>query len=284
MASIYGRLGYNFTPANTAILEISEGAKSQLNSMPKLLKDWQITDIANSDTGGYYKNPVANSCAALTVNVSAIFSAANNDPVNTWINFAEAITLQNVANNFLIELNTANNSFVSHTNNVSGVNPITTAGEAVNEFPFFDTATALGRMLIFLTHESDGILNSSPIIGSMTSILIDEELQANSTIIYNDFQKINNSFAGNGIYTISSSDINVIISHIQTANNLITTRRDSDYTFYNNVRSVVNDYGQVGRFSNMGEVNRNLVIDYVGTDKIVSRLNSETGNTQYFSN
>ena len=279
MTSIYGRLGFNFTPSNTAILEISADAKAQLNSMPRMMKDWQIDDIGNSNIGGYYKNPVANSCSSLNVNTSLIFAAANNDPANTWTNSAQAITLANTANNFLIELS----SFVSHTNNLSGVNSMTNGGDAVNDFPYFDSATGFGRILIFITHESDGVLNSSPTIGSMSSIFIDTELQANSQIISNDFQTINNSFVG-GIYTLSGSAINTIISNIQTANNLIGTRRSSDIAFYNNVRSVINDYGVVSRFNNMGEVNRKLVTDYTGTDKIVTRLNSETSNSQYFPN
>lgn len=279
MTSIYGRLGFNFTPSNTAILEISADAKSQLNSMPRMLQDWQITDIGNSDIGGYFKNPVANSCASLIVNTSIIFATANNDPANTWTNSAEAINLANTANNFLIELS----SFVSHTNNLSGVNSMTNGGDAVNDFPYFDSATGFGRIMIFITHESDGVLNSSPVIGSMTSIFIDTELQANSQIIFNDLQTINNSFVG-GIYTISGPAINTIISHIQTANNFIATRRSSDITFYNNTRSVINDYSAVGVFNNLGEVARNIVIDYVGTDKIVTRLNSETSNSEYFPN
>jgi hypothetical protein len=281
MTSIYGRLGFNFTPSNTAILEISADAKSQLNSMPRMLQDWQKTDIGNSDIGGYFKNPVANSCASLIVNTSIIFAAANNDPANTWTNSAEAINLANTANNFLIELS----SFVSHTNNLSGVNSITNPNNANGaiEFPYYETATGYGRIMIFITHESDGVLNSSPVIGSMTSIFIDTELQANSQIIFNDLQTINNSFVG-GIYTISGPAINTIISHIQTANNFIVTRKSSDITFYNNVRSVINDYNEVTRFNDMGEVSRNIVIDYIGTDKIVTRLNSETSNTEIFPN
>ena len=279
MTSIYGRLGFNFTPSNTAILEISADAKAQLNTMPSMMKDWQVTDIGNSDIGGYFKNPVANSCASLNVNTTLIFAAANNDPANTWTNSAEAIILANTANNFLIELS----SFVSHTNNLSGVNSMTDGGDAVNDFPYFDSATGFGRILIFITHESDGVLNSSPVIGSMSSIFIDTELQANSQIIANDFQTINNSFVG-GIYTLSGPAINTIISHIQTVNNFIATRKSSDITFYNNVRAVINDYSAVSRFNNMGEVNRKIVTDYIGTDKIVTRLNSETSNTEYFPN
>ena len=281
MTSIYGRLGFNFTPSNTAILEISAEAKSQLNSMPRMLQDWQKTDIGNSDIGGYFKNPVANTCTALSVNTSSIFAIANNDPANTWTNSAEAIILANTANNFLIELS----SFVSHTNNLSGVNSITDANNANGpiEFPYFETATGFGKVLIFITHESDGVLNSSPVIGSMSSIFIDTELQANSQIISNDLLTINNSFVG-GIYTISGPAINAIISNIQTVNNFIATRKSSDITFYTNVRSVISDYGGVNGFNNMGEINRKIITDFIGTDKIVTRLNSETSNSEYFPN
>lgn len=269
MASIYERLQFNFTPANSDILLLSTDAQAHLNSMPRFMKDWQITDIANSDIGDYFKNPVANVHASLVANTTIIYTLANTDPANTWTQSNLAQDLANTANNFLIELA----SFISHTNNVSGVNSVDAGGDAVNDFPYYETASGVGRFLVYITHESDGVLNSSPIIGSMTSLLVNEELQGNSTVIANDLQTINASLSG-GIYTLSGSAINTIISHIQTANNYIGTRKNHDITFYRNSRAVLSDYSAVNKFSNMGETNTKLVKEYVGTDKIVTRLNS----------
>ena len=132
----------------------------------------------------------------------------------------------------------------------------------------------IGKFLIYITHESDGILNSSPIIGSITSLLINDELQANSIIIKNDLNTINTAIAGNGICTLSSASINLIISHIETANTLIGTRKNHDINFYRNSRLVLADYSEVNKFSNMGETNTKLAKEVVGTDKLITRLNS----------
>jgi len=267
--SIYGRLGFNFAPANTEILSLSTDSQAHLNSMPRFMKDWQIEDIGDNNVGGYFRNPVANVYTTIAANTTIIYTLANTDPANTWVEGNLAQDLANTAAAYLIELT----AFKSHTDNVSGVNDIQTGGDAAAEFPYFDTATGMGKFLIYLTHESDGVLNNSPIIGSMTSLFIETELQGNNSIVVNDLQTINSSFAG-GLYTLTGAQINTIISHIQTANSYIGIRKNHDITFFRNCKDVVDDYSSVNRFSNMGETNTRLLTEYNGTDKIVTRLNS----------
>lgn len=266
--SIYGRLGFDFAPANTQILELSTASKDHLNTMPRFLQDWQIEDIGDSNVGGYFKNPAANVHATLAANTTIIYTLANTDPANTWTEGNLARNLANTAAAYLIELA----AFKSHTDNVSGVSDIQTGGDSVSEFPYYDTATGQGKFLIYLTHESDGVLNNSPIIGSMTSLFVQTELEGNNSVLVSDLATINASNVG-GVYTLSGSQINTIISHIQTANSFIGDRKNHDITFYRNCKSVVNDYTTVNRFSNMGETNTRLCNQYVGTDKLVTRLN-----------
>ena len=264
--SIYSRLQFNFTPSNNEILLLSDDTKDSINSMPKLLEDWQVEDIANDDVGGYFKNPVANSTNSLLANTFAIEVATSN-PIEWGDQSDRANLLSLRANTFGREIA----FFLSHTNNVSGVTPISAGGDDTVNFPYYDTATGFGRLLIFLTNQSDGVLNNSPIIGSMTSLFIEEELTANDTIISTDLATINASYSG-GFYTLSNSEINVIITHIETANSLIATRRNHDITFYRNARDIIDDYGSVNKFSNMGETQTRLSKEYVGTDKLKQRL------------
>lgn len=267
MASIYGRLNFNFTPANTDILNLSSEAMEHLNSSPNFLTDWQVTDVANSDVGGYFKNPVANATNALIANTTIIYGMANNDPSNTWTNVNAAMDLANAAGAYLVELS----AMLSHTNNVSGVNDVSTGGDAVNDFPYQDTASGVGRFLIYLTHQSDGVLNSSPIIGSMTSLFINDDLVSNGTIVYNDRLTINSSVVSGNV-TLSNAAIYEIVSHLQTANSYIGNRKNSDIQFYRNGRAVLSDFSAVSKFSNMGETNTKLMKNYIGTDKLVTRL------------
>ena len=264
--SIYSRLPYNFTPANSEILVLSDSTKSHLNSMPRLLNDWQIEDISNSDTGEYFKNPVGNTANSLFLNTKAIESAAND--VVAWGDQS------NAANNLHLKANNLGEQitlFISHTNNVSGVNPASSGGDDFANFPYYDSAMGFGKLLTYVTHQSDGVLNTTPTIGSMTSLFIEEELAANDTIISTDLDTINASYAG-GFYTLSNNEINVIISHIETANNLISTRKEHDILFFREVKSIITDYGAVNKFSNMGETQTKITTQYVGTDKLKQRL------------
>ena len=61
MSSIYGRLGFSFSdPDNTgAVQSYSANVNQQMTLLPPLLQPWQISDVANQNTGGYFQNPVA---------------------------------------------------------------------------------------------------------------------------------------------------------------------------------------------------------------------------------
>jgi len=76
-SSVFGRLGYNFTPSNPAILELSEAAKKHLAKMPKLVKDWQAEDMRNGTVvrTNYFKNPVYNISISLKSSLGKIMDA-----------------------------------------------------------------------------------------------------------------------------------------------------------------------------------------------------------------
>ena len=160
---------------------------------------------------------------------------------------------------------------LSHTNNVSGVNDVSNGGDTVNDFPYQDTASGVGRFLIYITHQSDGVLNSSPIIGSMTSLFINDDLVSNGTIVYNDRLTINSSVVSGNV-TLSNAAIYEIVSHLQTANSYIGNRKNSDIQFYRNGRAVLSDFSALNKFNNMGETNKKLYLNYIGSDKLVTRL------------
>ena len=60
----------------------------------------------------------------------------------------------------------------------------------------------------------------------------------------------------------------------RTANALIETRRNHDIQFFRNSMSVISDFGKTQEFANLGEVEHNLANNYIGTDKLLSRINS----------
>jgi len=274
MASVYGRLGFNFDANNTGILSLSEEAIGHLNSSPSFLpNEWQVTDLANSDTDGYYKNPTANVYTTMSANANLIYISATSSNITfPFALYGEGAKLANTANNYMITLD----SFKSHTDNLT-VNLIENGGTDAANFPYRQSALGYGKFLIYLTYQTDGISNASPALGSFTSLFVNDQLESNNTIIYNDFITLNNSISivsGNAVSSLSGAAINVIISHIQTANTLIATRRTHDVQFFQNSGEVLKDFGVVAEFSNMGALDTNLANNYIGSDKLLTRLNS----------
>jgi hypothetical protein len=272
MASVYGRLGFDFDSNNTTVFTLSDEAVAHLNSSPSFLpKAWQVTDLAENNTGGYYKNPTANVYTTLYANTSLIFAAANTDPANNFPYApSEGYNLTNTANSFIITLN----QFKSHTDNISGVTALADAGTSARDYPYRESALGFGKFLIYLTYQTDGVANASPSLGSFTSLFVNDQLEANNTIIANDWITFRSSLNGSNVCNLNGASINTIISHIQTANTLIDTRRNHDINFFRNSAQVVQDFGKVSQFSNMGPIDTQLANNYIGSDKLVSRLNS----------
>lgn len=274
MASVYGRLGFDFDSNNITIFTLSEEAINHLNTSPSFLPNsWQVNDLAANNTTDYYKNPTANVYTTLYANTNLIFQIANTVFSANTFPLAynnEGPNLANTANNFMITLN----QFKSHTDNISGVTALADAGTAARDFPYRESALGFGKFLIYLTNQTDGISNASPSLGSFTSLFVTDQLDANNTIIYTDRVTLNSSLNVTNVSNLTGSAINTIISHIETANTLIDTRRNHDINFFRNSSKVVQDFGKVSQFSNMGPIDSQLANNYIGSDKLVSRLNS----------
>jgi hypothetical protein len=73
---------------------------------------------------------------------------------------------------------------------------------------------------------------------------------------------------------LTEAQISQILSDISNTNTLLITRQNADVTYYTNLRSFVDKYNQVKKFTNMGETETYLVNNFVGTDKIKERINS----------
>jgi hypothetical protein len=266
---IYTRLGYNFDDTNLGIINLSDEAKAHLNSTPDLMKDWQKKDIADSNTSGYVKNPMADLYSALFIHCNTMYNIANNDPANTWISYAAANTILSNTSSLMISLNL----FKRHTDNISGVADMTQGGSMTSQFPYKKTAIGIGKLLTYITHESDGIMNASPMLGHFTSFFIPDELVANNVILAADNVTVNIA-ASSGICNLTPAQANTISTHLINANTLIETRRNHDINFFRNSLAVIADYGKTQEFSNLGEVEHNLANNYIGTDKLLSRINS----------
>ena len=258
---VYATLGYNFNDPNSVVINLSANTIAHLNSMPAFIDSWQAQDISNNTIGGYYQNPVAS-------NTSSIITISQ-----TMITLATTGVSQNIANcNVIItaanSLGTTANSFLAHTNRISGVTPF--IGQDVDN-PYYDTAMGLGKTALYITNQTDNITNTSPILGSFTSILIVPQVGSANVTLANNLVTLTNGVTANNL---TQTQITQILADISSANTLLFSRQAADVTYYTNLRTFVDNYNSVKKFTNMGETETYLVNNFVGTDKIKQRINS----------
>lgn len=294
MSTLFDRLGYNFTSsdANT-VIEFSQETLNHLNTVPSLLTDWQKEDLANNVVGGYLKNPVANVVGYIRNTSNSLFNLIIANPstnTNAITGSTGAIstlfiTISDTANTIG---NNTGGSFLAHTNRISGVVNVaqsvaqTNDGE-LGQLPHYDTALAIGQVVMYLVYQTDNIQNNAPIMGNFTSILIENDLESYNTKLQSYYTQISNSLTITGSGTdvdpfVRTSNLTLAQTQTISANttaleSLLTTRRTSDESFFANSKQLVAEYKTVKAFTGMGLSANNLVQNFVGTDKIKSRIN-----------
>lgn len=266
MSSIFQRLGFNFDTNRFGDAQyLSPGAEAYLNSAPIQLASWQQSDIANGNiqTTNYYKNPLANDCTLLIANTSNIATFAATVPFD----FAGTanITLLNTATKLQTELN----SFVSHTNNVSGVSLMTSNTDVI---PSLESATSIGNYLLRIVNVSDDVQNTTPLLGSMTCLFVSTEISSNVSVVNTALQLLNSSVAPNGNCYLSSVQVLSISNSLNVLNTFVSYRRTSDWNFFANATSIVMDTVKLSAFNNMGNTQLYLVNNLIGTDQLKSNL------------
>ena len=259
-SGIYASLGYNFDDPNDAITTLSADTQAHLNTMPAFITTWQAQDIANNDVGGYYQNPMQTSAMLVRTAAIELFTLANG-----------VINLANVANTSWALSNTAN-SFLAHTNRISGV----TAFAGDNTVPHLDMAMSAGKTALYITNQTDGIIDTSPILGSFTSLFIKPQLDANTQTLIQIISNFNiaNTISNTQPYTsnLAGSLAQNVNSFMAQINTFMTYRQTSDVSYYQNLTAFIEKYNQTKKFNSMGQSENYLVMNYIGTDKLKTRI------------
>ena len=277
MTTLFDRLGYNFeTTQSNTIIEFSEKTLAHMNNIPELLTDWQKEDLANNVVGEYLKNPVSNVITYIR-NTSNLIANLTNTTTGTSATI-NTYFLSIFSNANTIGTNNGGN-FLAHTNRLSGVVNVSQSVAQTNDgelgqLPHYDTALAIGQVVMYLVYQTDGIQNNAPIMGNFTSILIQNELETYNTILQSHYTQINNSKTSSNTSNLSLSAVQAIYANTSNLNSLLITRRTSDELFYANSKQIVSEYKSVKSFTGMGLTANNLVQNFVGTDKLKSRINS----------
>ena len=266
--SVFGRLNYNFDSAKFgANNELTDGQKLSLN-YPSPLYTWQASDLSGSSVGNYFQNPHSANLTLMTSYTNELLTYSNTQSVTYNVAPIEANTLNALANNLLIEIS----SFTDHTNRMSG------ATESTNKLtiPDYQIAMSIGRQVLQICNQVDGVQNNAPILGNFTSLAIVSDVSNSVIQLLSSKNTLNASLTlvgGNTYSNISRASMNTIIASAQTAFNLLNSRRVGDTTFYTNSIAVIQDYNTILQFSNLGVNSSYLIKDLnIGTTKLQNDL------------
>jgi hypothetical protein len=278
MATLFSKLGYNYSDPHGDVTSLSADTIEHLDSLPSIIEDWQSQDIADNNVGGYNQNPLGTISTSIAVSANAILNVAST--IEIFTNMGVSNVMANIANSANNLITTANN-FKDHTDRVSGVTSyadyITEAGSAIaSTKPFKDTIKGYSKLLMYVIYQTDGISNTSIMYGAQTSLFTGPDINVYYTALSTYANIINSSisYTPNVTSNLTSTQANTIYAMIANTASFIDTRRTHDETFFTNMKTMVSDYQQTRQFSNMGESETDLVNNYTGSSKILTRLNS----------
>ena len=277
-SGVYATLGFNFNDPNGTIQEFSANTQANLEQFPPIIKEWQATDLKNNDVGGYYQNPVVAYLNTIKITANTIciaianaYTSTGTDPITDMAlppsYYGPSLSSITTAANNVI--NAANN-MIFHTDKVSGVTPME-GKEDTHINPYYQTLTAYGKQAIYITNQTDGIVDNSPILGSLTSLLVVPQFNSYASNVALYLTKVNTIIAANSDPT---GAITGILSGLNGIKSFMDERQGHDVAFFTNVKNMVNKFNQMRSFSNSGETEKYLLNNVVGTDKIKSRINS----------
>jgi hypothetical protein len=282
MSGVFERLGFNYTDSNN-VIALSDKVLEYLNTVPQLLEPWQVTDLANDDVNGYFKNPVSN--VANNVIVVSGLIASNTFNVNGTSSATSILINQLYAKSAnLASSNGAADLFIEHTDKISGVTPLGSVEEDAL-FPYYVTAMSTGQGVMYLTNQTDNIQNNAPIMGSFTSLFVDSNVSSLVITAQTYPQIIKNSITITigGIFpntysiltsNLSESTLQTMYSTVNTIDAVLKERTDHDINFFRNSNDVLEEMRSLRVFSNRGETADKLLDEFIGTPKLLSRINT----------
>lgn len=285
MANIFDSLGYNYTPTANEVSDFSPEVIKSLDSLPPLLNEWQYEDLKNNDiaTTNYLVNPVKDITNAVRTKCLAIESACSipGDPANSIYNLVGVdVAANNVSSNSGV-------SFIAHTDRIAG---LVEPNENTSDLPHYDLAIGMAKTVMMIVYQADGIQNNAPMVGSFTSLFIEDEIASKLATINNYPELILGSInliipppegetQPPSYYesNLDSEVISTMASNINSITTLFNTRRVHDENFYANTTILLQNFEKMKRYKDTGETEDNLIKNYIGTDRLKS--NTVNANT-----
>jgi hypothetical protein len=277
MASAYERLNFSFDTGKFGdSINLSDNTKNYLNTAPVKLETWQKSDLANGSIvrTDYFKNPMINVTSRLSNNVNTMSSIVQT--IDTFDN-GSGTALKTNLTNLIIEIQ----NYLSHTSNISGVTEaranVSETSNVISHFPDYNKAVSVGEQILMLTNATDGVANTVPLLGNFTSLFISDEITANANNIIGNLISVQNSIRTETtggetpvttiVSNLSLSLITSLTANVAAANTLLSTRRLHDWNFFRNSLNILDDYNKVNSLGRVGNTQKYLINNLIGTDK-----------------
>ena len=294
MASVYGRLGFNSSNpiANSVVQPLDTDLTTQMKFIPPWLNDWQKKDVAEANTAGYFQNPMIDTLANVQIVANTMMRMANGHSITGSTNTITTLLANTKHNSRSIGYSNTESQIVSEvddftylTDRISNV----VEHDGNMTVPHYQTATGYGTLLTYITNQTDGIQNNSPMIGCFTSLYTQNTLDSavinTSSLLVTLNNSITSQTTGTPPNTITTYSSNISLSDAQSLDtnmaaifNTMNSCRNNDISFYQNSQAVVNDYNKVAIFRNLGQTENQLIQERIGSPKLLSRLNANTAN------
>lgn len=286
--TFFSRLGFDFDKNKFGnALTVSGLADSFYKNNPVKISDWQQNLLKGKSYGNFFKNPVGISCNEIkgqlitirnamceivAANANSIFHPGSTIPSGK-ANANELSQCTTIANSAISTLNI----FKSHTDRISGVTVSTT------EDPDYEKAISLGTTIARYANAIDGVKDFSPILGSFTSLFIDNDLRTlvitidRMTTIAGESMGPN-SWANTNYYDPSkliftSQDAKNYSNTVNSISEYISTRVNHDKNYYKNCLNVMTDQNKINQLVSIpNPAAIVLVRDYIGTEELKKLL------------
>jgi hypothetical protein len=278
MSGVYALLGFDTTDpiANNAVEELSPAVQTQMKMMPTMLQPWQEEDLINNNTENYFINPVSNTINLIWSTANTINSSSFDSNGNTIVTFSNPGVSEVMVPALLVARNISENvanAFMIHTNRISNVVPL----DFDVELPHYESAIGYGKIVMYITNQTDDIQNNSPMIGSFSSLFVGNTLSDYSNTFVSTTNLYLASFTGN-VSSFSSSDAAEFSNAANLVSNTMDEYRQKDTDFFQNSKMVVDRYNIVNQFNRIGQTELFLINDYIGTQNLKNNL-ANTSNT-----
>jgi hypothetical protein len=273
--SIYGRLGFNSSDptTNATVSNYSSDVANNMALMPPLLNAWQTEDISTSNVGGYFVNPVGPLTITITSALNSINAATLAINVQSTISSTVTQALHDLGNTAVAAVGVTSN-YLYVTNRQSNVVDPGTDVTTVH----YKMAIGYGKIMSYMTYQSDGVQNNSPIMGNFTSITLGNTLSTLSNTLTSQQIALSSSITvgtpNTSSFTLAQTQ--ALQSTVSSIASLMTTYTTQDNAFFTNTKAIMADYSIVSPLGDMGATETLLVNTYIGTDKLKTRILSQT--------